>query len=96
MTKTARFGFFEKVVIESDNPNYTEINHKVAAVLGKAHSENGWTYSVHIYDSPAEGWVVPEHMLVPTGEFDKRETFYDGSSIRVSPSGDLLDDPNDA
>ena len=91
MSQTARYDFYEKVLVNTDDSSYSEINRKVAAVLGRSHSKNGWIYAIHIYENPEEVWDAPEHILVPTGDFDRRETFYDGSSIRISKNGEPLD-----
>jgi hypothetical protein len=56
-------------------------------VLGRAQDESGnWGYAVFIY-AANEVWNFREDELEPTGKMDKRENFYDGSSIgvRVDP-----------
>ena len=79
-----RFEFYEKVVVKSERSQVQPINGKVGAILGRACGETGlWSYAVHIYGE-IEGWDLPEHELESTGEFDSRDSFYNGSSIRVS------------
>ncbi len=82
--KNAKFDFYEKVIINSENPNLKKINGELCAVIGKVFwtEKNKWLYSIHLYNSD-EGWDVSEEDLVSTGEFDKRESFYSGESIRV-------------
>lgn len=88
--KEARYAFYEKVRIISDKPPLAEFNGRLAAVLGKAQDDEGhWSYAVHIYGE-TYSWSCNEGDLEPTGEFDCRETFYSGESIRVSKDGKLL------
>ena len=87
----AQFDFYEKVLIESTRPELAQINGKLAAVLGRAQGDDGrWSYAAHVYDND-ECFSCNEDDLKPTGEFDRRETFYDGISIRVSLDGLILE-----
>ncbi len=85
----SRFGWYEKVRIASADPAKAEINGELWAVLGKAESEGRWSYGVFIYSLQVV-WSCLEDELIPTGEFDQRETFYSGQSIRVSMHGEVL------
>lgn len=85
----ARFDFYEKVLIKSLRRKLSQVNGKLAAVLGRSQNDDGrWGYAVHVYGNE-ESWSCDESDLEPTGEFDRRETFYDGTSIRVRPDGHL-------
>jgi hypothetical protein len=86
----AKFGFYEKVVVDCDDPRKAEIHGQHAAVLGRACGDEGhWTYAVSIYSSGV-CWVCQESELRSTGDFDCRENFFSGASIRVSQDGELL------
>ena len=85
-----RFDFYEKVVVASADPAKAEIEGRLGAVLGRACGDDGlWSYAVSMYHSGI-CWHCSEDELRPTGEFDRRESFYDGSSVRVSQRGELL------
>jgi hypothetical protein len=77
----SRFDFYEKVRVVSDDPSKAEIFGKLAAVLGKAKGDGGWSYGIHVYDSPRT-WHCWEHELESTGDFDRRKSFYAIDSIR--------------
>jgi hypothetical protein len=71
-----------------------EIAGLEGAVLGI--SEDGGrivSYAISIYDRDGICWNVEPADLEPTGRHDRRESFYDGSSLRVSVRGELLDPP---
>jgi len=82
------FDFFEEVEIVGGNA--LPVGSRVA-VLGHARDEDGveW-YSV----APLGGecWSARGDHMRSTGKRFRREDFYDGSTIRVSPTGDLLND----
>jgi len=65
------------------------------AVLGIAVEDNGEivSYAVSIYERDGICWSLAPSDLEPTGRHDRRENFYDGTSIRVSEYGELLDPP---
>ena len=91
MSDSAKFDFYEKVVVASARPELEPITGKLGAILGRAQNDDGkWSYAIHVYGED-EGWSVYEAELHSTGEFDRRETFYDGTSIRVSEDGELLE-----
>ncbi|WP_273021170.1 Imm31 family immunity protein [Rheinheimera sp.] len=78
-----KFKFFEKVIVNSDQPSLKTINGRFGAVLGASEdNSHGFVYSVHIYEY-GEVWAVMESELKPTGEFDSREAFYGGYSVQV-------------
>ena len=79
-----KFEFFEKVKIIATDPKKQEIAGRIGAILGKSENEAGqWSYAVHIYGDDIS-WHLNEDELETTGEFDVEETFYDGTTIRVS------------
>ena len=86
-----RFGFYERVRIVGERPSLDPVRGELAAVLGRAIGDDGPGYAVSVYSTDAS-WNVDEADLEPTGEFDRRETFYDDSqsSLRVSPDGEAL------
>ena len=84
MNPNPKYTFYEKVVVNSEKPSLKQINGEQGAILGHAHDKKGnWGYAVHIYRDEI-CWDVSENELRPTGQFDKEETFHDGSSIRVA------------
>lgn len=90
METEPRFDFYEKVVVSSADPAKAEIDGRLGAVLGRACGDDGrWSYAVWIYHDGV-CWCCWEGELRPTGEFDRHESFHDGSSIRVSVRGELL------
>ncbi len=90
MTAEPKFAFYEKVRIETTNPNIAELGGLLAAVLGRAQNDDGsWGYAIHVYERPT-CYSVSESDLVATGEHAKREDFYSGDSMRVSQDGELL------
>lgn len=81
MSDEPRFDFYEKVLIRA---NGKPVDGLLGAILARGRNANGgWGYGVHVYVT-CESWDLDEDELEPTGEFDVRETFYDGSSICVS------------
>ncbi len=83
MSMKPKFKFYEKVKIISTAPKAKKVYGELAAVLGHALDErNNWSYSVYIY---RDGicWGFGEEELEPIGEFDKRESFFTGETIKV-------------
>lgn len=91
MADEPRFDFYEKVIVASANSKLAEIDGRLSAILGRVRCDDGrWFYAVSIYGLDA-GWSCYEDELQPTGEFDCRETFFDGTSIRISLDGELVE-----
>lgn len=65
------------------------------AVLGIAAEDDGEivSYAVSIYERDGICWSLAPTDLEPTGRHDRHENFCDGTSIRVSEQGELLDPP---
>jgi hypothetical protein len=85
---TARYEYYEKLLIKSLDPKCSSLNGRLCAVVGRScGSEGVWYYLVHVYDLH-RSWTFSEGELAATGEFDRRETFYDGSRIRVKVDKD--------
>ena len=86
----SRFDWYERVQVATADPAKVSINGRLGAVLGKAQGDDGrWSYGVFVYDKQVV-WSCGENELTPTGEFDRRESFYTGESIRVSQQGEWL------
>jgi hypothetical protein len=91
MPSSPQFEFYEKVRVYSSDEELQEINQELGAVLGRVQCDEGnWRYAVHIYRD-SECWDVVESDLHSTGEHDCPETFFDGTSIKVSEDGELLE-----
>ncbi len=90
LMKSSKFEFYEIVTINTRDAISVHLNGRKAAILGmtQEEGEGSWHYAVHIYGE-AESWMFPEKELLPTGQMDVRESFYDGSSIqvKVDPEG---------
>jgi hypothetical protein len=86
-----RFDWYERVRVTTADPAKAAVDRKLGAVIGKTQGDDGrWSYGVFVYDHQTV-WSCWEDELVPTGEFDRRESFYSGESIRVSRHGKLLE-----
>ena len=87
------FSLYEVVTVrDTEKTRRQGTAGREGAVLGIAvNEETGWVgYAVQLYDDLDEGWDFTEDDLLPTGRMDTRETFYDGSSMRVSGEGQIL------
>jgi hypothetical protein len=88
------FDFYEEVAVTTTNPSLSEIGGELAAVLGRACGEDGRSsYAVWIYRTGV-CWSCMGDDLRPTGEFDRYETFHDGTSIRVNQRGEVWAGPS--
>lgn len=81
-----RFDFHEIVLV-----NYTELPPSSrGCVLGLSEDEEGvYGYAVWVY-AEEEVWMFEEEDIQSTGEFAKREDFYDGATLHVSQDGEVL------
>ena len=89
------FDFFEVVRVEprpGSDAELEALRGRIGAVLGKSAEEGELptSYAVDI-DGLDEGWSIDAEDLVSTGKFRRREDYYDGTSIRVSVDGELLE-----
>lgn len=83
-----KFEFYEIVRIESPLPRFRSLTNREGAVLGRSQDETGeWGYVVFLYDVN-QTWDLPETALVSTGRRDSPDTFYDGTTIRVTVDPD--------
>jgi hypothetical protein len=58
------------------------------AILGMSQNDLGkWGYAVFLYEENTV-WDFQEDELEPTGRKDRRESFYDGTTIRVQVDPD--------
>jgi hypothetical protein len=79
-----KYDFYEIVRVISPKKRGHE-----GAVLGRAQNENGkWGYAVALYSDDKLVWDFQEDELEPTGRKDRRESFYDGTTIRVQVDPD--------
>jgi len=89
------FEFFEVVRVEprpGSDPALEALRGRIGAVLGKG-AEDGelpTSYAVAI-DGLDEVWSIAPEDLVSTGQFRRYEDYYDGTSVRVSVDGELLE-----
>ena len=84
MASRPKFEFYEKVRIISPSTQTAEVFGEIAAVLGRAANEEGkYFYTVFVYRDQI-CWQFREEELEGTGEFDTRESFYSGESVRVN------------
>ena len=88
--KSSPFAFYEEVTVKPGRAGLGEIAGELGAVLGSSEDGGSWNYSVLIY-SKGITWSVGEEDIVSSGRIRTREEFYDGTVIRVSKDGQLLD-----
>jgi hypothetical protein len=80
----ARFQYYEIVRIREGLPGKQELGGLEGAILGMSQEANGsWGYAVSLY-SDGYTYHVTDCEIEPTGRMDRRESFYDGTSVRVS------------
>jgi hypothetical protein len=79
--------FFE--VVRVDDPATTPTTRE-ATVLGRATGDDGIPWYAVAFDTESDTVMVPGAWLRRTGRTRRREDFYSGISIRVSPDGHLL------
>ena len=90
MTSHPKFDFYEKVKVITTSRTKAKIAGEIGAVLGRSSNDSGqWFYAVTIYRDGIS-WYCAEEELESTGEFDKPEAFYDGTSIRVNSRREIL------
>ena len=85
-----KYNFYEIVKIIGNKKSLENILGKTGVILGMSKNNDGtWGYAVDVYlndiedKENSEGWDINEHYLQPTGQFMKREDFYDGSTAKV-------------
>jgi hypothetical protein len=87
------FDFFEEVLVQprpDAPPDVRALRGRLGCVLGKS-SEEGQAptgYAVAL-DGVDDGWLFDARDLVSTGKARSRKHYYEGSSIQVSPDGEL-------
>ena len=90
-----RFGFYEIVEVRDTVGTRDQgIAGKMGAVLGIAKPDTAdgtITYAVQLKGS-SDACSVDERDLVGTGQFAGRDEYYTGDSIRVTQSGEALED----
>jgi hypothetical protein len=93
---TVAFDYFEIVRVRpTPSDRASEIAGLEGAVLGISEDEGRIvSYAISIYDRDGMCWSVDPADLEATGRHDRRESFYDGSSLRVSVRGEVLDPPH--
>jgi hypothetical protein len=77
-----KYQFFEIVRVTPKHKR-KQFAGKEGAILGMAQNDQGqWEYSI-TFTGTGENYGFYEDELEPTGKMDKRESFYDGSSVTV-------------
>lgn len=84
MPATPKFDFYEKVRVQSPDPSRSHLKGEVGVILGrvKTDDQESFLYAVSI-DSSGQTWSLFEYELESTGQWAKREDYYDGSSVRI-------------
>jgi hypothetical protein len=78
-----KFMFYEIVRISRPSPGLRQNADLEGAILGMSQDDQGrWYFAVHVYELN-EVQTYPETALEPTGRMDRRESFYDGTNVRV-------------
>jgi hypothetical protein len=96
-TSLPRFDFYERVRFTATAGMVRKLKSRTGYVLGRSVDDSGaWGYAVLI-EGKDETWNFGEDQLSSTGEFAKREDFYDGSSVRVrvekNGAGQIISNP---
>jgi hypothetical protein len=82
--KESPFQFYEIVRIREGLPGMQKYGGLEGAILGMAQEADGsWGYAVSLY-SDGFTYDVTDREIESTGRMDRRESFYDGTSVRVS------------
>jgi hypothetical protein len=87
-----RYAFDLYEVVSVEPPPATHLSGRSATVLGRSRSEDGTETYALLYDDEPETWMADGGQLRSTGRRRRREDVYDGTSIRVSQKGELLDE----
>ena len=78
------FTYLEKVIIETDDKEYVQVNHKVGVVISESQIDNNQeVYVLYFTKTDDEVWTVPSKYLKSTGEFEDEINIYDGSIFQV-------------
>ena len=90
----AGFDFYEVVRVEPRSGSHPELAGIAAASARSSASpldegQRRVAYAVSI-DGADQTWAIDGRDLVSTGEFRRREDYYDGTSIRVSVDGKVI------
>jgi hypothetical protein len=79
-----RYSFYEIVRVARHEAPLKHLSGLEGMVLGRGRDEQGeWYYAVHLYDRN-EVRSFCEAELEATGNLGKRESLYDGSSVKVA------------
>lgn len=90
MDRRPKFAFYERVIVRSAEGRNRDIEGELGAVLGRGQDDGGrWFYAVHVY-SKSVCYSVKEADLEPTGQFDRRSSFNDGTTARVDIHGEPI------
>ena len=74
----AKFKYLEKVIIKTDDSEYSEIKGKQGVVIGQPdNNDNDKTYIIYFILTDNDSWAVPEKYLVSLGQFENEENIYE-------------------
>jgi hypothetical protein len=80
---TPKYQFYE-IVRVGKHCRHRQLIGREGAILGMSQNEQGiWGYAVALQPS-GECWDLVEDNLESTGRMERRETFYDGTSVTVT------------
>ncbi len=76
--------YLEKVIIDTDDKEYQEVNHKVGVIISQPEiNDNEEVFVLYFLDTDDDAWTVPSKYLKSTGEFEDEKNIYDGTVIHV-------------
>jgi len=82
--KGPKYRLYEIVIIESKDPEYSELNGLRGVIMSEDQDREDGLYSVHILsEKHVEGWILREEDLESTGKFALHDDFYSGAWINV-------------
>lgn len=95
MTVAKKFKNFEIVrVLHTPETEHLGIAGLDAVVLGESEYEDGTGWAYGLYWPDRDGCMVEQDALAHTGKHVDRSAVYDGTHIKVSMDGELLEGPH--
>ncbi len=85
-----KFEFYEHVMVATTKEVSKDIRGEEGVVMGVSENDGKTCYALSIESISDELRMVDEEYLTTLNKFSRRDDFYDGESIRVSPDGEPL------
>ena len=76
--------YLEKVIIDTEDKEYQEVNHKVGVIISDPEIDNNEEgFILAFVNTDDVSWFVPTKYLKSTGEFEDEKNIYDGTVIHI-------------